>query len=284
MMAQSNLNNLEDNIKLTKTALAKKLGISRASLYYEHKREKVDLELKSQIETVMTKHPRYGHKRIALELKLNKKRVRRVMKKFNLKPYRRRSPKPGKKADEGKAPTSYVNLIKDFCPIRRNVVWVADFTYIKFHDRFIYLATVMDLYTREIVGWNISRFHNEELVLGAFKDALTRNQGIPPIYFHSDQGSEYDSNSHTRILGNLKVLISMSKKASPWENGFQESFYSEFKVDLGDPNRFEELGELVESIHQTIYYYNNQRIHTSLNMNPAAFRESRDKLSKEMGT
>ena len=284
MMAQDNLNNLEDNIKLTKTALAQKLGISRASLYYEHKREKVDLELKSQIETVMTSHPRYGHKRIALELKLNKKRILRVMKKFNLKPYRRRAVKPRKKEDEGKAPTNYVNLIKDFCPIRPNVVWVADFTYIKFQNRFIYLATVMDLYTREIVGWNISRFHNGELVLGAFKDALERNQGVPPLYFHSDQGSEYDSNSHTRLLERLKILISMSKKASPWENGFQESFYSEFKVDLGDPNRFDELGELVEAIHQGMYYYNNQRIHSSLKMSPAAFRESGDKLSKEKGT
>lgn len=262
---------LQDH-NLTKKALAKELGVSRSGLYYKRKRELIDEEVKLQVEAVMTDHPRYGHKRIALKLKLNKKRIRRVMKKFNLKPYRRRAAKPRKAADEGKAPTQYSNLIWKFCPIRVNVIWVSDFTYIKYQGKFIYLATIMDLYTREIIGWNISRFHNTELVLGALQDALNRIQAIP-IYFHSDQGSEYDSNAFLNLLTNLAILISMSKKASPWENGFQESFYSEFKMDLGDPNRFESLGELVEATHQTIYYYNNLRIHTTLKMSPTDFKD-----------
>jgi len=274
----------EKKIKLTKTDLAQKLGISRQALYYAPKRDKVDQEIKVQIESVMVSHKSYGHKRIALELKLNKKRILRVMKKFGLKPLRRRARKPQKKDDLGKTETTYQNLIKLFCPVMPGIVWVADFTYIKFQDRFIYLATVMDLYTREIIGWNISRFHNAELVLGAFKDALKRNGPKPPKYFHSDQGSEYDSNSYTGLMLSLNILISMSKKGSPWENGFQESFYSQFKVDLGEVNRFDSLGELVEAIHQTFYYYNNHRIHTSLKMSPASFRKSKDKLSKEKGT
>lgn len=278
-----------NDFKLTKKALAQKLGVSRASLYYQKKRPIVDEEVKMQIESVMTDNPRYGHKRIALNLKLNRKRILRVMKVFNIKPYRRRAQKPRKKADEGKAESKYQNLIKGFCPIRPNVVWVSDFTYIKYRGRFIYLATIMDLYTREIIGWNISRFHNQELVLGALTDALKRNQNIPPLYFHSDQGSEYDSEVFTNFLENLKTQISMSKKASPWENGFQESFYSEFKMDLGDQNRFESLGELIEAIHQTIYYYNNQRIHTKLKMSPADFKRKylqiyAESVSKEMGT
>lgn len=273
---------------LTKKALAKELGVSRSGLYYKRKREAVDEEVKLQIEAVMTDHPRYGHKRIALKLKLNKKRIRRVMRKFGLKPYRRRINKLRKKADEGKTPTKYLNLIKEFCPIRPNMVWVSDFTYIKYQGRFIYLATIMDLYTREIIGWNISRFHNAELVLGALQDALDKTQVIP-AYFHSDQGSEYDSTAFINLLINLKIQISMSKKASPWENGFQESFYSEFKMDLGDPNRFESLGELVEAIHQTIYYYNNLRIHTKLKMSPVDFKDKylnqdAESVSKEMGT
>jgi len=236
----------------------------------------------------MTDHPRYGHKRVALELKLNKKRIKRVMKKFNLKPYRRRVQKLRKRDDEGKSPTKYGNLIKEFCPIRPNVVWVSDFTYIKYQGKFIYLATIMDLYTREIIGWNISRFHNAELVLGALQDALERNKNIP-LYFHSDQGSEYDASSFRSFVVNLKISISMSKKASPWENGFQESFYSEFKMDLGDQNRFESLGELVEAIHQTIYYYNTKRIHTSLKMSPEEFktkfyRMTLESVSKKRGT
>ncbi len=275
-------------IKLTKTELAKRLGVSRSSLYYKRKRAAIDEEVKLQIESVMTDHPRYGHKRVALELKLNKKRIKRVMKKFNLKPYRRRVQKLRKRDDEGKSPTKYGNLIKEFCPIRPNVVWVSDFTYIKYQGKFIYLATIMDLYTREIIGWNISRFHNAELVLGALQDALERNKNIP-LYFHSDQGSEYDASSFRSFVVNLKISISMSKKASPWENGFQESFYSEFKMDLGDQNRFESLGELVEAIHQTIYYYNTKRIHTSLKMSPEEFktkfyRMTLESVSKKRGT
>lgn len=274
---------------LTKKELALRLGVSRSGLYYRRKRQLIDAEVKMQVESVMTDNPRYGHKRIALELKLNKKRIRRVMKKFGLKPSRRRSQKPRKKADEGKESTKYQNLIKGFCPIRPNVVWVSDFTYIKYQGRFIYLATIMDLYTREIIGWNISRFHNQELVLGALTDALNRNQNIPPLYFHSDQGSEYDSDAFTNFLTSLNTQISMSKKASPWENGFQESFYSEFKMDLGDQNRFDDLAELIEAIHQTIYYYNTRRIHTSLKMSPKEFkakfyRMTLDSVSKKRGT
>lgn len=283
------VNSTGNDFKLTKQALAQKLGVSRASLYYQKKRSVIDGEVKMQIESVMTDNPRYGHKRIALNLKLNKKRILRVMKIFNLKPYRRRTGKPRKKADEGKAQAKYQNLIKGFCPIRPNVVWVSDFTYIKYRGRFIYLATIMDLYTREIIGWNISRFHNKELVLGALADALTRNNNTTPLYFHSDQGSEYDADAFTSYLENLTVQISMSKKASPWENGFQESFYSEFKMDLGDPNRFESLGELIEAIHQTIYYYNTKRIHTTLKMSPVDFKRKylktyAESVSKEMGT
>ena len=127
--------------KVTKTELAASLGVSRSSLYYQPKRPTLDLELKAQIESVMVSYPSYGHKRVALELKLNKKRIRRVMKKFNLKPFRRRPKRPYKKDDLNKSPTKYQNLIKGFCPIRPNVVWVSDFTYIEFQGRFIYLAT-----------------------------------------------------------------------------------------------------------------------------------------------
>ncbi len=257
---------------ITKTQIAKKLGVSRSSLYYKHKQPAIDEEVRRQIESVLTGHPSYGHKRIALELKLNKKRILRVMKKFGIKPYRRRVKKPRKKADEGKLPVSFINVYRLLCPIGPFVIWVSDFTYIRFGSYFIYLATIMDMYTREIVGWNISRFHNQELILGALKDAVSRCQGKAAIYFHSDQGSEYDARATTAFVIKTGMLVSMSDKASPWQNGFQESFYSQFKVDLGDPNRFEELGELVESIHLTINDYNTIRIHTTLKMSPENYR------------
>ena len=259
-------------ISVSKTALAKRLGVSRSSLYYHHKRPALDLETKLQIEAVMTDNPSYGHKRVALELKLNKKRIRRVMKKFNLKPYRRRPVKPLKKDDLGKSPAQYKDPSENFCPITPHCVWASDFTYLRFAEKFIYLATTMDLYDREIVGWNISRFHNQELVLGSLNDAFKRQQ-TKPDYHHSDQGSEYDSQQYLATCEKLGIKVSMSRKGHPWENGFQESFYSQFKLDLGRTDRFESLGELVEAIHQTINYYNNKRIHTSLKMSPLNFKK-----------
>ncbi len=277
--------------KITKTQVAKKLGISRGMLYYQHRRPIIDEEVKHQIEAVLAEHKAYGHKRIAPELKLNRKRILRVMKKFNLKPYRPHGKKPGKKEDTGKAAEKdAVNIYKLLCPIAPNIVWVSDFTYIKFKGRFIYVATVMDMYTREIIGIAISRFHNQNLVMEAFMDAEKRT-GIHSLYLHSDQGSEYTSDDYKTYVAGKQITISFADKASPWQNGFQESFYGKFKVDLGHMEQFESLGELIEAIHQTMHYYNNKRRHTSLNMTPVQFRrnyyikkEALERLSKEMGT
>jgi putative transposase len=92
-----------------------------------------------------------------------------------------------------------------------------------------------------------------------------------PLIFHSDNGSEYNSEVFKEALSTLGILISRSKPGCPWENGYQESFYSQFKVDLGDPSRFRNVGELVYEIYQTIYKYNNSRIHSALKMSPVQF-------------
>lgn len=268
--------------KITKTSVAKKLGISRGMLYYEHKRPVIDEEVKHQIEAVLAEHKAYGHKRIAPELKLNKKRILRVMKKFNIKPYRSRLKKPNKKEDEGKAAVeNEVNVYKLLCPIAPNVVWVSDFTYIKFQGSFIYLATIIDIYTREIVGFNISTKHDTELVLGAIRHAVEQTRTVP-IYLHSDQGSEYDAKAYGDYVLGKGIIISMSHKNSPWENPFQESFYSQFKVDLGFISRFEKVEELIEEIYQTIYYYNNRRIHTKLKMAPVIFKQKYENRLEEV--
>jgi putative transposase len=258
--------------KSTKTEIAKSLGVSRQSLYYKPKKPDRDLETKNLILKVMAKHKSYGHKRIAIELSMNKKKVRRIMKKFNLKPYRRRTRKPPKPEDINKPATSYENLIKYFIVDRPNLVWAADFTYIRFQGSFIYLATIIDLFTREIIGFEVSQNHDRFLCLAALKMAFTRTKN-KPTYHHCDQGSEYDSEDYISELDENKIIISMSAKGHPWENGFQESFYSGFKLDLGRPDRFETLGELVEAIYLQINYYNTSRIHTALKTNPVKFRQ-----------
>mgnify|MGYP001610886292 FL=1 len=103
-----------------------------------------------------------------------------------------------------------------------------------------------------------------------------------PEILHSDQGSEYKSKDYIALAENLGIKVSMSRKGSPWENGYQESFYSQFKVDLGDPNRFDRLGELVWAIYKTIYEYNNSRIHRSLKMPPAEFAQRYYERSKTL--
>jgi len=258
--------------KSTKTEIAKSLGVSRSSLYYKPKKPDRDLETKKLILKVMAKHKSYGHKRIAMELSMNKKKILRVMKKFNLKPYRRRIKRFVKPDDINKAPTIYENLIKEIIPDRPNLIWVADFTYIPFQGKFVYLATIMDLFAREIIGFAVSLTHDRFMCLDALQMAFMRTKSKPK-YHHDDQGSEYDSEDYLQKLIDNQIMISMSAKGHPWENGFQESFYSGFKLDLGRPDQFETLGELIEAIYLQINYYNTSRIHTSLKTNPVKFRE-----------
>jgi transposase InsO family protein len=255
--------------KESKTALAARLGVSRSSLYYRLKLPSKDLKLKATIKQVMKDNKAYGHKRIAIDLGINKKRVLRVMRLFKLKPQRMRHRKPDKPEDKGNLPLSIPNLIENLVVDHFGQVWVVDFTYLWFAGVFVYLATVEDLFDRRIVGWAVSTRHNAKLVTNALLDAL--NKYPAPDIVHSDQGSEYASEENLDLLKAACIKPSMSDKASPWQNGYQESFYSEFKLELGDPNAYESLGQLAEAIASQIFYYNNKRIHSALKCSPAVF-------------
>lgn len=250
-----------------KSALAKKLGVSRSLLYYRPKLKEKDWKLKQDIEKVLREFPSYGHKRLALHLKINKKRALRVMKIFGIKPYRRRG-KKWRKAKKNPL-TAYPNLLLTEFPKYLNHIWVSDFTCLPFKGQWIFLATIMDLFSREVVGFSVMTNHSTELVMNALLSAIHKNP-VSEI-LHSDQGSEYLSKDYIFLTETLGIRLSMSEKGSPWENGYQESFYSQFKVDLGDPSRFDSLGELVYEIYQTIYKYNNRRIHTALKMPPIVY-------------
>lgn len=251
--------------------LASTLGVSRRNLYNQNdKLNQKDELLKDQIVKVMKANPAYGHRRVALDLKINRKRARRVMKLYGLKPYKRKA-RWAKKKDWGQPNAGFPNLTKGACPIKPNVFFAGDFTRLIWNRKVFYLATFMDLFTREIVGWSLSSRHTKELVIKSFLEAL-RTSGRPLIV-HTDQGSEYKSQDYQELVNNLGTQVSMSAKASPWENAYQESFYDNFKTDLGlEFERFETIGEFIEAIHQTIKYYNQQRIHTKLKMSPVQFK------------
>lgn len=240
-----------------------------------------DWSLKIEIENVLNAHPSYGHRRIAQALRGNKKRVLRVMHVFGIEPYRRRAKKRWKKRKTGEAPYPNLLLTTPF-PKAQNQIWVSDFTELRLHGKKVYVATIMDLYTREIRGWNVLTAHTTELVLTVLQNALAAHP--PPVILHSDQGSEYTSKEYTTYAESCGIHLSMSRTASPWENGYQESFYSQFKLDLGDPNRYDDLGQLVAAIAEQIRYYMTERIHSSLKMPPAVYARRHEEVIEKVET
>lgn len=262
--------------KLGKSELARQLGVSRSSLYYTPRKEARDWSLKAKIEEVLREHPSYGSRRLALHLKLNRKRLQRVMRRFGIKPYRRHG---RKYLVIKRVPVIYANLLMTTIPSYPNHVWAADFTELKHLGKKVYVATVEDLYTRKIVGVAVAQRKGAPLTLQALHGALL-HQPHPEI-FHSDNGKEYAAKVFISTLERVGTRISRSHPGCPWENGYQESFYDKFKVDLGDPERFRSLGELVAEVYRIIWVYNNTRIHSALRMPPAAFEKAHNYSLKE---
>jgi putative transposase len=162
----------------------------------------------------MKEHYAYGHRRVATELCMNHKKVGRIMNLYNLRPKVSRKHKPNKKDDLENPDSTVKNILNTICPTAPNTVWVGDFTYFWFHGRFWYLATVIDIHTREILGWHFASHHTASLVTRAFEDAIKRT-GTTPKYFHSDQGSEYLSESYEKLLMRHNTIASHSRKSSP---------------------------------------------------------------------
>ncbi len=175
-------------------------------------------------------------------------------------------------------------MIKNLIPSNPNQIFVSDLTYIKFQGRQFYLATVEDIFTREILSAEMSDKHDSSLAFSAIQKAVDKNK---PEIFHSDQGTEFMAQVTTNFLKENDIQIPVSDKASPWQNGYKKSFFSRFKDENGDLNRFNSLGELVEEIYSYIYYYNHLRIHTALKMSPIKFKQEFtdvDSVSQKTGT
>jgi transposase InsO family protein len=252
---------------VSKSNLAQTLGVSRSSLYYEHVQPAKDEAFKQEILEALEEHPAYGHKRLALHLKANKKRVLRVMHKFGIEPViKRKHTKYGRKSSSSGIP----NRTKNITPIAPNAIWNGDFTEFSWFGRKLYLATVIDRYTRELISWQLGFHHTTRLILDVLEEAVRKREGMPFI-FHSDQGSEYTAHECVEWIVSRGILPSHSPKANPWRNGHQESFYGTFKLEFGKPMRHKTIGELTEAIGRYIHYYNTRRIHGSLKMSPRTF-------------
>lgn len=192
------------------------------------------------------------------------------MKLFGIKPYRRVTPKVYKKSKDSVFP----NYLMSEEPHGPGDIYASDFTYLKYQGKWVYVATIIDVFTREIVSVSVLSTHATQLVMNALGSAVLHR--APPRIIHSDQGSEYASKDYAALIQRLGIKQSMSAPGCPWENGYQESFYKGFKLDLGDPNRYDTLGELVAAIYQTINYYNQRRIHSALKVPPRLFKEQHE--------
>lgn len=189
------------------------------------------------------------------------------MAKFNLHPPRRTT---RKYTTSSTTPHTYHNLLKELGTIRLpDQVWCSDLSRFVYRGTIWYLATIEDLATRQIIAHRMGKRHDSHLVLTTLQQALAT--GSKPRIFHSDQGNEFMAERCVSLLEQQGIQISVSDVASPWQNGFKESFFGRFKSEFGDPDRFDEVGQFLEVIHHHIHYYNHARIHTALKMPPAVF-------------
>lgn len=256
------------NPSLSKRSLAKTLGISRASLYHHSRQREKDEKLLREILVALNEHPHYGHRRIALVLGVGKDRIRHVMRRYGLRPKRKRRRQTYKRT---KGNSGIPNRIKGLVVTIPNHVWAGDFTELSYKGLTLYLATVIDFYTREIIGVSIGLRHSAELVVSALADAKVKRDSVPPGIFHSDQDSEYESGLCALWLLEHKIIPSRSVKSHPWENGRQESFYGRFKEELGTLSQLPTLEDALAAVHAHIFYYNTKRIHSALKMPPRSF-------------
>jgi putative transposase len=247
---------------------------SRSSFYYKRKKPEKDERLRHLIEPIHQAFPYYGPKTIALEIRrskgirINHKCVYRIMRRYGM--YSIYKPTKRKKNQYSQGKMSYPNLIKHLTIERPNHVWAGDFTELRFQRRTYYLATVMDLYTREIIGWHIATNHSAELVAEALRMAIVKRTNVP-LVFHSDHGSEYISEAYTDKLKEHGIVPSHSGKGMPWQNGRKESFYNRFKREFGDPKRFWIFERFFEALAKQFHFYNTRRIHSALKMPPRDF-------------
>lgn len=251
-------------------------GVSRSWFYKQQRREEVDPDqaLVGDIEAVVEEFVGYGYRRVTRELArrgrpANHKRVLRVMRERRLlcRPKRRFRATTDSNHDD----TRFPNLLREVIPVRPDQVWQADLTYVRVQQGFVYLACVLDGFTREVVGWSLSRFLDADLPLAALNNALAARCPAPGLLHHSDQGVQYASRVYVDRLRSAGITPSMSRTGNPYDNAKMESFYKTLKTEEVDLQEYADLDDARRHIDLFIAdLYNCRRLHSSLGYVPPA--------------
>lgn len=253
----------------------KRVGLSPSSYYYQPKidpivRASKDSDLRDRIEKIQAQFPMYGVRRVYWEFlwtyhkRINRKRLARVMKKYGLKALIYKGFR-GCTTDSKHNKRIYPNLLSSMEVSRPNQVWAADITYVRIKTGFVFLAAILDLFSRKAVGWALSKKINTQLCLEALKMAIEDRKPEPGCIHHSDRGVQYASDEYVELLKINGFEISMSRKGNCWDNAFVESFFGSLKREEVHLCDYEDITDVIERLPQFIEdLYNKKRRHSSL--------------------
>ena len=219
--------------------------------------------------------PRIFNHLIGLGFKISKKTVEKLMRLMGIRSKIKRKYKATTDSNHGKKIAPNL-LAQDFSTHSSNQIWLSDITYIATPEGWLYLASILDLHTRKIVGWSIASHMSQELCINALEIAYRRQKPAPGLIFHTDQGSQYASKGFKSKLLAYKMIQSMSRRGNCWDNAPKESFFHTLKTELIYLENYKTRKEAISSIFEWIeVYYNRQRIHSSLGYKtPIAFEEA----------
>ena len=265
--------------------------VSRAGFYRCLKGRagiKEEMEVRSQIQEIAVEHRRrYGYRRITAELRrrgmlVNHKRVLRIMREDSL-----ISAHPGALfgANFNRDLEVYLNLASRMTLTGTNQLWVADITYIRLQREFVYLAVILDAFSRKVVGWALDRTLASRLPVAALKQAIDQRQPPPNLVHHSDRGVQYWSGDYLEVLQQNRIIPSMSRPGNPYDNASCESFLKTLKREEIHANDYKDLGHLYANVEAFIQqYYNRGRLHSALGYRtPEDFEKEIEQLTAVPG-